>query len=228
MSWNEQLDDIAKSVHRASHNADLWSQINVAMRGRSAPTDWTWFRSYTSTYTDSQLMFVRRMAETGDQAGKSLARLITAIAKNAAAATFERYEHVHDSPEEWERQASHERQLSWFAATFGREDHADAPTLNRWVADLQGKALRVTTFATKTVAHRDDDPFDVDEQLTFGELDAALDLVYEYFNQVSTLLRNSVTLLPPAIQTDWQEPLRTGIFAPLTPWSGSGGFQRIF
>jgi hypothetical protein len=118
------------------------------------------------------------------------------MATSSSVAPFERYECVHDGTEERARHAVHERQMDWFIETFGRADHADAVTLDSWVADLQSRAQRVARFATKVVAHRDDLGFDVDEQVTFGELDAALHLVYDYFNKGSELLRNSTTLLP--------------------------------
>ena len=103
-------------------------------------------------------------------------------------------------------------------ATFARYADADGdnvdPTLVR--ADLhRWKATSgvIKKVVDKTIAHRADLPPSAAPTATFGELDAAIDMVGEFISKYTLLFEAaSIAKIEPTVQSDWRAPLRTGLF----------------
>jgi hypothetical protein len=96
-----------------------------------------------------------------------------------------------------------------FAGDVG--NHVDPALVERDLEALRSTTSGVVHFATRTVAHLD--KRGVDQEITFGELNRALDTLSDLVRRYHLLVTGSSLLrVEPTMQGDWKAPFRIPLF----------------
>jgi|GEM_PF-4336213 len=169
------------------------------------------------------MMVIRRLADK-DNKVESLWRLIDRIRSNptiASRATV--VDEVRErSFDDMAHDADHE-----LSRRYDGEDLPPDPLLAELQDSLSRELEAVVKFVDRNVAHRD--PRGPLHSVTYAEIHAALDHLIEIANSVDSILRYStMEYAMIAIQDDWQECLRPGLFpigAGAYYWPHPGGYQ---
>lgn len=157
------------------------------------------FEYIEDTYAVTQSVAVRRQAETTSRV-KTLGQLIREVKEDAQRFTRDFWVGLWDKPDEMTlRQAHHGWNTHW-GGEVG--DHLDPAIPGADLERLTTGAEKVADYVDQYLAHRDAGPRA--GLPTFGDLDAAIDLIGGLYAKYGNLLTASVyPILVPAIQHDW-------------------------
>ena len=152
-------------------------------------------------------MVIRRLADK-DENSKSLWRLIQRIRANPSIASREIMNAEVTKRSGVDIAAFMDAQL---AQMYLDAESPPDPVLEAMQEELVRDLESVITFVDRNVAHRD--PRGRNHIVTYAEVHDALDRVMDVANRVSSMLRYSSTAYSMvAIQGDWQECFRPGLF----------------
>jgi hypothetical protein len=189
----------------------LYAQVRDAEAARHPDANHVWVNSYGIVYSQAQIMTIRRLADTDEEA-HSLWSLLDAIRRNPSAITATDFADLwvarHDGDKTDRSQATES-----FRARYGRGQDTLALDLIETDQFLIRNDLRmVLDYADQVVAHLD--PNGVERQLTFAEIHAAIRGLSDICSRYSFLLTGGDEIsfeylyVPPT----WKEPLRLSLF----------------
>jgi hypothetical protein len=215
--WGDWIEVVRGELVRAHLHQDLWTQVRDAVVERHSGEDMTWMHSYARTYGDYQMMVIRRVAEVGDDTA-SLGRVIASMQQQPLVMTRTRYLHAMaargvkkaDAAPYWD---------SHVARNPG--DESVSPEILDADLDYLNAGLKPIILHThKTIAHLDA-AITVAMQgtktprlppVSYGDVRTALVRLGEITSRYLSLLRGYDTVWTPAIDGDWQAPLRSSLF----------------
>jgi AbiU2 len=215
--WGTWIEVVRAEIVRAHLHQDLWTEIRDAVEGRHRTEDMTWLYSYSRVYGDHQMMTIRRVAENSKTTA-SLGRVLASMRKQPLVMTRTRYMNAMgarrakkaDAASEWDRR---------FAHTPG-DEMVDPAILETDLKYLNDGLKPIIERTHKTIAHLDAQITVAIrggrrpklEPVTYGDLRTALEQLGEITNRYLSILRGYETAWTPAIQGDWQAPLRSSLF----------------
>jgi hypothetical protein len=202
--WLDTLKRVRGDVLGLHHDRQVWREVRQALAAASEQSD-TFLRHYARLYVSAQVSALRRLSDNrpGDA---SLVRLLGDIARYPEAMTSERWVAIAARSGSDERYIADAKRGFVGFAEPGTE-HVDARRIRADVGRFKQIVGNAREYSHKFVAHR----IDSDEKvpLTFGELDAAIDLAGLLLRRYTMLLTAALLAsLEPAIDGDWLGPLR--------------------
>lgn len=158
----------------------------------------TWLRR---NYLESQAMAIRRQTDIRTDV-VSLARLIDRVALHPDVLSRDRYA---ERVKGWE---SREQADGFFDEMVGAGlDHIDPETARRDLDDLLTECGPIRTWATKEIAHYDQKRGTFGQGITYGDLNAAIDIVVELSVKYRTMIMG-VSMAKSVVMTPWQVVFR--------------------
>lgn len=204
--WKRWIDRIEPDVIWLHHHRRVWREMVDTLAGLE---DAEFFRMhYTRLYIDGAAMAVRRLAyRGGDDKSRSLAQLVAELIATPEVLTGDRHAEMYES--------------TVLGAEMGRErfdeewgDGSGALDPARLQADIDAltdASSKVSALADRTIAHIDKRGFA--DEVTFGDLDRAIDEIGRVFQRYRELVVGSPLMtLEPTIQGDWKAPFRSALF----------------
>jgi len=192
--WVEWLGDVTKPGTIAKDVVDMraarrvWEGFNtiVGVAPEPARKYSTFHTFFTGAYIRSQGLAVRRQVEVADDV-VSLGRLLDRIAKAPHVLTRERYlARLHPKTTGLGNK--------FFDDLVGPGAEAiDAAVPIQQLADLRSKTAKVKKWVDKEIAHFDPKTGQFSQGLTFGDVHAGLDAIFETMNHYNRLLLGSTT-----------------------------------
>lgn len=208
----ERLERCQHEITVGYVNRQLFEKLRDEIVARRPESDGTWLNSYRAMYAQSQVMLVRRLADSHRDKPDSIWWIIERIRRTPSLAS--RTALVNAVVEQRGGEADPvilERVHHGFDRLAGP---ADVPS-DRRMTDLQQRlrscAEIVIAYADRHIAHLD--PRATQHDLTFDELHQSLDDVAAIANDVSLILTASTTMFDlVAIPPGWAECFRPGLF----------------
>jgi hypothetical protein len=153
--WADQLAKIEQELYRDHLHQKVWTEVVDEIQRRRPGADATFLVSYSEGYVASQLVRVRRLADT-DRHSYSLASLIQKIAVNPWVITRARWTSRYvgnvETPESWqrafvEREAADRWQERW--ADPDNPEQVNPRVLQDDLRRIATELSHLTTWATK-------------------------------------------------------------------------------
>ena len=204
--WVRLLESIDHQITMSMLHRQIWFDIRQAVIDLHGNKDGTFINSYGAVYWDSQVMVVRRLADTHRDKPDSLWWLMERVRTNPAVMSRARYIETSVSHDENPGRAD-----AQFTSRYGTGSFVDPAFLKDLQRQLESEASAVNRHADQWIAHRD--PRGAVQTLTFAEIHHALDTIAELANEMNGLLKRvDFRYEMLTITGDWRAPLRASLF----------------
>lgn len=212
VKWAGWLERVEDDVLAASLERVVWKQVTAAIQDQAVETPDTFLHHYCRLYAHTQSMAVRRLMLHRRPDQRSLSSLIKNFILHPDVMTREQYAAAHISPDRDDRHWLVEQAKRTFNERFGGGGEGDETlSVEKLTDDLDRIAHvcgPVTDYADNVVAHVGSSQ----PSVSWGELDAAIDITEEMFKRYSLLLTASSWVLPPVIQGPWRSTFDRPLF----------------
>lgn len=193
-------------------NRQLFETLRDEIVARRPESDGTWLNSYQAMYAQSQVMLVRRLADSHRDKPDSIWWIVERIRRTPALASRGALiESIVQGRADDVDPFILNRVHRGFDRIAGPGDVPSDEAMTELQQRLRSSAKSVVAYADRHIAHLD--PRGAQHTLTFGELHQALDQVAAIANDVSLLLTSSTTGFElVVIEPGWTECFRPGLF----------------
>lgn len=209
--WLERLRYVEQQMYALRLDQMVWHRVQEIIGANPRLTAGNlFFASMARGYVHRMTVAVRRLVEDKVPGRNSLAGLLQDIQKNASEVTLERFQ------EPYRESPGLEFGAYEFNRIHGREPHEEPPAHlaaripKKDRARLIQITARIKQLVDREIAHAgatagEDAPDDI----TFAELDAALDVLSDMLKKYMLILSGvGVGSTIPAVQYDWEAVLR--------------------
>jgi hypothetical protein len=190
---------ISKDVFGMLAARQIWESFQeiVAVAPEEARKFTTFHSWFNASYFQAQGLAVRRQVEVRNDI-VSLGRLLDRVAKSSSVLSRERYL-AELYPDD------HRDGNEFFDELVGRGvDVIDASVPVAELERLRRETERVRTWITKEVAHYDPKTGEFGEDLTFGDVHRAIDLIFFTYNRYCQLLLGTA-VLGSVVMQPWEK-----------------------
>lgn len=209
------IERLGRSQHEITVgyvNRQLFETLRDEIVAQRPESDGTWLNSYQAMYAQSQVMLIRRLADSHRDKPDSIWWIIERIRRTPALASRTALidmvvERRDGNPEPFILDiVNHD-----FDRLAGLGETPSDDAMVELQDRLRSAADQVVAYADRNIAHLD--PRGPKHNLTFSELHQALDDIAAIANDVSVLLISSTTMFDlVAVEPIWTECFRPGLF----------------
>lgn len=211
-TWQTWTRRVVHEIGSIRFHEIVWTQVRDEIVERYPDGDGTFLAHYSRLYADAQLMAIRRVAEDTDGRGTdSLAHLLRAMQANPKVMTRDRWIAL----EPMFPAGSREIDVgSTYDERYGDANgHVRPDLIARDLDRVEHVVTAVKRRADTAIAHLD--RVDAPAALTYADLRATIADVTAIAEPWVYLLLGAIKgQWVPVITTDWQQPLRDGLFLP--------------
>lgn len=212
--WEEHLGDLWREVVQIKMQRQLFKELDgeigrAKVSGSDLVTDYL-----RRSYRDTQAMAIRTLVDR-DLRSRSFYNLLEEMAQRCSLLSRERFRIRHKLNEKDAAELGIQEDdltvYDKFDKIAGGPDvaHVPASVFYDYQDQLVEAVGAVKRFTDKLIAHRD---LRSAPELTWGELDGAIDSLESHVNNVALALNGIYLMTDTRLPTDWREVFRRGLF----------------
>jgi hypothetical protein len=213
--WKNEVEILKYEVWQLHHHRALWREMRDALL-QASPDEVTFLLHYRRLYGERQFIAIRRLVDL-DRRSVSVAQLLTDLAEHPE--TMTRAHHLQlwdvetDSKDIRDKWLIDEAQMAFNRYADGDGDNVDPAAVRRDLEHWKATAGTIKKFVDKRIAHFAAIEDSEISQVTFDDLDEAIDTVAEHIRKYTLLFTaSSIAMMEPQISGDWKRPFRNPLF----------------